>query len=528
MLFRLISRPTRIWLATIAIVALTIVATSCRDGTPARAAETTQASSSAAPPVTAPTAQEDDALPPPAYEAALPEGLRQMITSPFTGDFDEMAKRRIIRVGVTYNRTFYFAEKGVQRGAAYEYAKAFEDWVNQKDKKPTAKINVVLMAMPRDTLASALLDGKIDFAIAQVTIRPELQSRMDFSNPTRTNVSEVVVTGPGGPAVTSVDDLSGQEVFARKDSNFYVSLVALNEQLKAKGKPPVDIEDVPGNLEDDDLLEMVNAGLIPAVVVHDYMAEFWKKVFTNLNVHDTVTLRTGASFAVPIRKNSPLLAAQLNAFIAKFGLGTAFGNMLEKRYLVNTAYVKSATSDAERKKFLALAEYFKKYSGKYELDYLLMAAQGYQESQLNQNAKSQVGAIGVMQVMPATGAELKVGDIKQTEANIHAGVKYMRFMIDQYFKDEPMDNLNKGLFAFAAYNAGPGRVRQLRREADKRGLDPNIWFGNVEQIASERIGRETVTYVSNIYKYFVAYKLLTAESTRREAAKASMKKPGVK
>ena len=152
-----------------------------------------------------------------------------------------------------------------------------------------------------------------------------------------------------------------------------------------------------------------------------------------------------------------------------------------------------------------------------------MAAQGYQESQLNQDAKSQVGAIGIMQVMPATGKELKVGDITQLDANIHAGVKYMRFMIDQYFKDEPMDKLNKGLFTFASYNAGPGRVRQLRREAEKRGLDPNVWFGNVEQIASERIGRETVTYVSNIYKYYVAYRLVAEERDRREAAKAGMK-----
>ena len=154
------------------------------------------------------------------------------------------------------------------------------------------------------------------------------------------------------------------------------------------------------------------------------------------------------------------------------------------------------------------------------MDYLLMAAQGYQESQLDQNAKSQVGAVGVMQLMPATGKDMKVGDITQIETNIHAGVKYMRFMIDQYFKDEPMDQLNKGLFAFASYNAGPGRVRQLRREAEKRGLDPNVWFGNVEQIASERIGRETVTYVSNIYKYYVAYRLLAEERDRRDAAKA--------
>jgi membrane-bound lytic murein transglycosylase MltF len=463
-------------------------------------------------------------LPLPVFEAALPEDIRALLTAPFTGDLDQMVKRRLIRVGVTYNRTFYFAEKGVQRGVCYEFAKVFEDWLNKKLATGNAKISVVLMPMPRDQLAPALLGGKVDFVMAQVTVRPELQKLVDFTNDTRTNVSEVVVTGPGAPPIASVDDLAGQEVFARKYSNFYASLVALNGRLKAKGKAPVVIEEVPGNLEDDDLLEMVNAGLIPTIVVHDYLAEFWKQVFTNITVHDTVTLRTGASFAVPIRKGNPLLAAELNEFIAKYGLGTAFGNMIQKRYLASTKYVKSATSEAERKKFMAMAEYFKKYSDQYGLDYLLMAAQGYQESQLNQEVKSPVGAIGVMQVMPATGKELKVGDIRQTEANIHAGVKYMRFMQDEYFKDEPkMDSLNKLLLTFASYNAGPGRVRQLRREAEKRGLDPDVWFGNVEQIASERIGRETVTYVSNIYKYYVAYKLLTEERARREAAKAKMK-----
>ena len=156
------------------------------------------------------------------------------------------------------------------------------------------------------------------------------------------------------------------------------------------------------------------------------------------------------------------------------------------------------------------------------MDYLLMAAQGYQESTLDHTVKSPVGAIGVMQVMPATGKELKVGDINKLEPNIHAGVKYMRFMIDQYFKDEPIDDLNKVLMAFAAYNAGPGRLRQLRREAEKRGLNPNVWFGNVERIASERIGRETVTYVSNIYKYYVAYRLLSEQQERRAAAKQAI------
>ncbi len=520
-----IFRSSRTWLAAIAIAGLASAVGACGTSTPKAPDETAQ--KVAAPAAATPASDENAPLPPPAYETGLPESVRAVLSTPFTGDFDQMIARRLIRVGVTYNRTFYFADRGVQRGVAYEFGKAFEDQLNKKLKTGNTKINVVFMPMPRDVLGSALIDGRVDLVIAQVTVRPELQALVDFTNATRTNVSEVVVTGPGAPAIASVDDLSGQEVYARKDSNFYASLVKLNEELKAKGRPPVVIQEAPGNLEDDDLLEMVNAGLIPTIVVHDYLAAFWKKVFTNLTVHDTVTLRTGASFAVPIRKGSPLLVAELNAFLAKNGLGTAFSNMIQKRYLESTKFVKNAASEAERQKFLALTEYFKKYSDQYQLDYLLMAAQGFQESQLNQDAKSQVGAIGVMQVMPATGKELKVGDITQTEANIHAGVKYMRFVIDQYFKDEPMDRLNKGLFAFASYNAGPGRVRQLRREAEKRGLNPNVWFGNVEQIASERIGRETVTYVSNIYKYYVAYKLLSEERTRREAAKATMK-PGVK
>jgi membrane-bound lytic murein transglycosylase MltF len=195
--------------------------------------------------------------------------------------------------------------------------------------------------------------------------------------------------------------------------------------------------------------------------------------------------------------------------------------VIERRYLENTKYAKNAAADAERQKLQAVAELFKKYGAQYHLDALLMAAQGYQESTLDQNVKSPVGAIGVMQVMPPTGKELNVGDITQVESNIHAGVKYMRFMMDQYFKDDPMDNLNKGLMTFAAYNAGPGRLKQLRRETEKRGLDPNVWFGNVERVASERIGRETVTYVSNIYKYYITYRLISEQRERREAAKAA-------
>jgi membrane-bound lytic murein transglycosylase MltF len=190
----------------------------------------------------------------------------------------------------------------------------------------------------------------------------------------------------------------------------------------------------------------------------------------------------------------------VNTWVKEYGPNTAFGNMMERKYLQSTKYVRSAGAESERRKLRELVKFFQTYGTKYDVDYLLMAAQGYQESQLNQSAKSQVGAIGVMQVMPATGNDLKVGDITQIEPNIHAGVKYFRFMMDEFYKDEPMTPINKGLMTLASYNAGPGRIRQLRRETQKRGLDPNVWFGNVERVVSERVGRETVTYVSKIYK----------------------------
>jgi membrane-bound lytic murein transglycosylase MltF len=237
-------------------------------------------------------------------------------------------------------------------------------------------------------------------------------------------------------------------------------------------------------------------------------------------------VRPGGELAIAARKENPKLLQYVNKWIREHGKGDAFRNTIERRYLDNVKYAKNAASEAERKKFIAVVDLFKKYGAQYDVDYLLMAAQGYQESTLDQDAKSHVGAIGVMQVMPATGKELNVGDITKIEPNINAGVKYMRFMMDQYYKDDPMDALNKGLMTFASYNAGPGRIRQLRRETEKRGLNPNVWFGNVERIASERIGRETVTYVSNIYKYYIAYKLVLDNVQRRNAAKTAVgKKP---
>jgi membrane-bound lytic murein transglycosylase MltF len=298
-----------------------------------------------------------------------------------------------------------------------------------------------------------------------------------------------------------VRDLSGKEVYIRKSSSFYESVEKLNAEFAQAGKPPVKVRLAPETLEVEDMLEMVNAGLVAATIADGHIAEFWKQIFPKLSLNRDAAVRTGGEIGWMARKGSPQLTETLNAFIARYPEGSKQRNVVLQKYLKSTRYAKEATSDEEIAKFERLVEFFRTYGDRYDMDYLLMIAQGYQESQLNQEAKSPVGAVGVMQVMPATGKDMAVGDIGRVEPNIHAGVKYMRFMMDQFYANEPMDRLNKGLFTFASYNCGPGRMKQLRAEAAKSGLDPNLWFNNVELIAAKRIGRETVTYVSNIYKY---------------------------
>ena len=477
-------------------------------------------------PQAAPIEEAEAPLPPSELETRLPPSVRDAVLRPFTADIDSLVKRRVVRVGVAFNRTFYYVDKGVPRGIAYEYGQLMEGRLNKHFRTDNSnKIHVVFLPLPREMLLPALIEGKVDLVAAQIPVTPELQRHVAFSEPTRTNVKQILVTGPGlgAPPIRTIEDLAGKEVFAREFGGYSQGLVTLNAFFTSHAMPPVVIREAPPNLEDDDLLEMVNAGLIPAVVVDDYLAVFWKKVFRRLVVHDSITLHSGGTLAIAVRKNNPHLLAALNTFMGKYGLGTAFGDRVNRDYLVNASYAKSATSVQERKSFLALVALFRKYSARYNMDFLLMAAQGYQESRLHQWARSPVGAIGIMQIMPETGRLLKVGDITQLEPNIHAGVKFMSDLRNRNFANEPMDDLNKGLFSFAAYNAGPNRVRQLRQEAEQRGLNPNVWFGNVEQIASERIGRETVTYVANIFKYYVAYRLVLEETERRAEAKSELK-----
>jgi len=442
----------------------------------------------------------------------------------WSGDFDGMLERRLVRVVVPYSRTLYFNDKGAQRGLIADALKDFEVFLNRKHKLKARPITVVALPTTRAELLPALLQGSADIAVGNLTITAERAKRVDFSVPANRAVVEIVVTGPASPALASLDDLAGQEVHVRRSSSYYESLARLNQRFRALDKAQMTLALVPDALEDEDMMDMLAAGLLKLVVVDDWKAAIWAGLLPKIKPRPDLALADAGATAWAFRKDSPKLAAVVNEFIRRHP-GAHAARL--KSYPAYVKRLRNATAEADWKRFEQTVALFRKYGERYSFDYLMVAALGYQESRLDQNARSHVGAIGIMQLMPETGRSLKVGDISKTEPNVHGGFKYLRQIYDRHLDTEGLDEQNRTLFAIAAYNAGSGRVANLRAEAAQKGFDPNQWFNNVELIAARRVGQETVVYVRNIYKYYIAYKLQldTLEARRAATLKLDAKKP---
>ncbi len=420
-----------------------------------------------------------------------------------------MVERGYVRALVVYSLGQYFLDGATQRGVTYEVLTEFESFLNVRLGRRTVKVGVLIIPVQRDELLPALERGLGDIAAANLTITDARLQQVEFSNPLMTDVRELVVTGPAGEGVRSLDDLAGREVYVRRSSSYWESLEKLNENLRSRGLRPVEMVPAEEFLQDEDLLDMVNAGLLPLTIVDSHKASFWAGIFDNIKVHDDLAVRTGGRIAWAFRKGSPQLAETVNAFVSAHKQGTLKGNVVLNRYLKDTKWARNALAGEDGARFERTVGIFKTYGGQYLFDHLMLAALAYQESRLDQSVRSKAGAVGVMQLLPSTAADPNVGipDISNVDNNIHAGTKYLRFLRDRYFSDPAIDPINQTLLTFAAYNAGPARVAQLREEASRNDLDPNVWFGNVEHVAARRVGRETVQYVSNIAKYYVAYVL---------------------
>ncbi len=423
-----------------------------------------------------------------------------------------MVKRGSIRALVLYSRSGFFYVNGQPEGIYYEALQYFERFLNEK-LHTRQHVQVTFIPIRPDQLESALNEGVGDLIAYGLVVTPDREQRVAFSTPIQTDVKQIVVTRKGFGPLSSFEKLSGKKVFVNPLTTYYDNLQKVNESLQKQGKPPMLVEKADKSLIDEDLLEMVNAGILPATVTLNERADLWASVFPGIIPQPKLVVGTEGDLAFAMRKNNPQLKQLVDAFIKTHAMGTSFGNTLWRRYLQSDQWVKNPTSAAELKKFEETVEFFKKYAGQYHFDYLMIVAQGYQESMLNQAARSPGGAVGIMQVKPSTAAAapISIHDVYTAENNIHAGVKLLNSIATDYFSDPKIDPTNRLLLTFAAYNCGPNRIAELRKKAPSQGLDPNVWFGNVELLVSKNVGPVTVQYVSNIYKYYVAYKLVVEQ-----------------
>ena len=447
----------------------------------------------------------------------LPMRFR-VIWEPWQGDFDGMVDRRVIRAVVPFGGYQFYYVDGLPKGATYDLLQRLESYINKELGRRNIKVYVVVIPVSRDELIPALLNGHADLVAGDLTITSDRSEVVNFARPMLKDIDEIIVTGPGAAPLDTLDDLSGREVVVRQSSSYHEHLQRLVADFKARGLAPPDIHLADEILEAEDLLEMVNGGMIDITVMDDYKAEFWASVFPRIVLRDDLVINSGGSIAWAMRKDSPKFASIIKGFLQKYGKGTLVGNDTYNRYLSNAAHVRCSHTRKSLQEMQDLVAVFQKYGEKFDFDWLMLAAQAFQESGLRQDRRSPAGAIGIMQIKPSTAADPNVGvdDITTVDGNIHAGAKYMRFIADRYFAEEKFNDLNQWLLSLAAYNAGPAKINRYRREAAENGYDPNRWFDNVEIIAARRIGSETVTYVSNVFKYYVGYQITIQRGAIRE------------
>lgn len=443
----------------------------------------------------------------PEDEAPLDDVWPKM-SEPLFGDLDEMLARGEIRILTTFTLGAYFIDKGEQRGLNYEMSRLLETFVREKFGKQAKTLKVTIIPVRRDQLLPFLIAGHGDAVLANLTITPERSKIVDFSRPFTSKARELLVTGPGAAEISSLTDLAGKEIVVPAASSYFESLQSVNNQFATDGLAPIRITESDPRLEIEDILEMMNAGLLPMTIADEHRTHVWAKVFENLTVHEDIAFRENGSIAIALRKNGPQFKQMLDEFVRENRVGTLTANILINKYSRNTGWARPALAREPFRRFEQLAALFQTYGDQYEFDWLLLASFAFQESAFDQDARSPVGAIGVMQVMPSTAADrsVNIADIHVLENNVHAGTKYLALLRGHYFADEEIEHTERMLFTMAGYNAGPNRINRLRRVAATRGLDPNIWFNNVELVVAAQVGREPVDYVGNIYRYYIAYK----------------------
>ncbi len=430
--------------------------------------------------------------------------LSQDIIEEHTYDLPDMIKNKKVRVLTTLTFSNYFVYEGKAYGYEYSLMEEYKKFLN-KGKKRADQVDFYYFPVPWDLLVPGLNKGYGDIAAANLTILQERGEEVDFTDPYQWDLKEVVISREGIEGLQKIEDLSGREVHVREGSSFHYGLMKLNDRLKEKKLAPVEIVALPGLINTGEIIELVNADVLDITVADSHIASIADELLPNIKVYEEIVLNDDVKFGWMVRKNNPQLKTSLNQFIKTIRKGTYLGNVYFKRYFKENPWVREYLKREDFEKFFKYAPLFKKYGEMYGVDWMLVEAQAFQESGLNPGVRSPAGAVGLMQLLPSTAEWMGFKEYSSPENNVHAGVKYLKYLMDQYYPEDEYSATERLRFALATYNAGPGNMQKSVKKSEELGYDPTKWFDNVEMGTMRQVGLEPVHYVRNINKYYLSF-----------------------
>lgn len=418
-------------------------------------------------------------------------------------DLTQIRGSKVLRVLVNQSRNSSGQVRGEAIGAEYHRLHAFENYLNGFAAKGQP-IKLKIIPRAKEQLLGALQRGEGDLVAPGELMQLRPSASVTTSGPVVANVPFVLVASKGGRRYARVEQLAGKTLALASGSAAGLAVEQLNTQLAARKLAPIKVEWVDPSLAVEDVMEMVQAGIYPMTVMELPIAERWAKVMPKLRVERRVAFSAPGSMSWYVRRDAPLLSASVDRFLASYkapaDIDAAFVKVYRGLYKVHYPLAR-----ADRQRLEQLRPVLQRHARQQNMDWLNLAALAFKESQLDPTAKGASGATGLLQITPSAARRVGVGNIQQLDNNVQAGARYLALIRRKFFSSNKLNERERMAFTLAAYNMGPERVQAMRKEARKRGLNPNQWFFQTERIAMEQMGMGAVSYVNSVNKYYLAF-----------------------
>lgn len=416
-------------------------------------------------------------------------------------DLADIRRTGQLRVLVNQSRHSSGVIKDEVVGVEYIRLRAFVRYLNRGGGE---SITLKLIPKPKDQLLGALQRGEGDLVAPGELLEARGLSGIVRSRAVQRAVPMVLVTRQGSRVYRRFDELSGRALVLASGSAARGELTRINQALLARGQAPIALEWVDASLAIEDVLELVHAGVYPATLVELPIAERWAKVLPRLRIDRSMQLGEARDANWFFRADAKTLQARADRFLAEYR-PPADQDAAFLRHYRRLSKVQYPLDRLGRQRLEKVRPTLQHHAQNLEFDWLDLAAIAFKESTLNPSAVSPAGAIGLMQVIPATARGMGVGDPRNLDSNVLASARYLSSLRRDHFASPRLNERERMAFMLAAYNMGPQRVQTLRAEARRRGLNPDQWFFQVERVALEQMGLSGASYVSSINKYYVAY-----------------------